>query len=89
VEATYLRLFEAIGKGLGLLQRDLKMIFSGYPLACRSRGDTRDCLRETGDGPKRYSSSVDQFKSERVELPSLRWLAESNEALNHKREHEP
>jgi hypothetical protein len=32
VEATYLRLFEAVGKGLGLPQRDLKMVFSLSPV---------------------------------------------------------
>jgi len=44
MEAVYLRLFETVGKGLGLLQRGLKMVFSGFPLVSGRRGDTRDRL---------------------------------------------
>jgi hypothetical protein len=42
VEAAYLLLFEDVGQGLSLLQRDLKMLFSGFPLARRNYRDTRD-----------------------------------------------
>ena len=66
MEATYLRLFEAVGEGLGLLHCHLKMLFGGFPLTSRCRGDTRDRLREAEDGPKRYRSSVNQLTSERA-----------------------
>jgi hypothetical protein len=47
VEAAYLCLFEAVGKGLRLLQRDLKVTFSCFPLTCRGRSDTGDRLCKT------------------------------------------
>src|SRR6202035_2791936 len=78
-----------IGRGLSLLQRDLKMLFSGLPLTCRRCGDTRDCLREAGDRPKHYSSRVYQFANKRVQLRSFLLLAEHDEALNNKRKHKP
>src|SRR5712692_9687893 len=87
MEAAYLRMFEEVGEGLGLLHCDLKMLFSGVPLTCRCRGDTRDRLCEAGHRPKRYRSSPDQLTSERIKLRSLRLLAEHDEALNHRREH--
>ena len=71
VEAAYLGLFEAIGKQLGLLYCDLKMIFGGFPLTSRCRGDARDRMSEAEDRPKRHRSSADQLASERVKLPSL------------------
>jgi len=49
VEAAYLRLFEGDSKRFGLLQRDLKMLFSSLPLTCGC-GDSRDRLREAEDG---------------------------------------
>src|ERR1700722_11768264 len=72
VEAAYLRLFEAIGKGFGLLHRDLKMLFAGLPLARRGRSDTCDRLGEAGDRPKQYRSSVDEFANKWVKLFSSR-----------------
>src|SRR6266849_4296377 len=89
VEATYLGLLEEVGKGLGLLHRDLKMVFSGSPLTCRCCGETRDRLRAAGDRPKRFRSSVGQLASKRVKLRRLRLLAEHDESLNHQREHQP
>ena len=47
VEALYLRFFENVGKGLGLIRRDLKMLFRGFPLMRPSRRETGDCLRES------------------------------------------
>jgi hypothetical protein len=55
VEAAYLGLFEAVGKRLCVLSRDLKVTFSGFPLTCRRRGHTGDRLREAGDPPERPS----------------------------------
>src|ERR1700719_1101949 len=75
VEATYLRLFETVGNGLGLLQRGLKMVFSGFPLMCRRSGHTRDRMREAKDRPKRYCAGIDQLASKRIKLLSLRMLA--------------
>ncbi len=46
MEAAYLRPFEKVGKGFGLLHRDLKMFFSGFPLIGGRSGDTRDRLRQ-------------------------------------------
>jgi hypothetical protein len=43
-------------EGPGLLQRDLKMVFSGLPLTRRCRGDTRDRLREAEDRPSANAS---------------------------------
>src|SRR5712692_1971384 len=89
VEATYLRLFETVGNGLGLSQRCLKMVSGGFPLMRRCRRNTRDRMREAEDLPKRHRSSVDQLTSMRIKLRSLRMLAEDDEALNHEREHRP
>jgi hypothetical protein len=76
VEASCLRLFEAIGNRFGPLQRDLKMLFSSFPLTCGCCGDTRDHLRQAGGRPKRYRSSAYQLTSERIKLCGLRLLAE-------------
>ena len=54
MEAAYLGLFEAVGKRLCVLSRDLKVTFSGFLLTCR-RGHTGDRLREAGDPPERPS----------------------------------
>jgi alkylation response protein AidB-like acyl-CoA dehydrogenase len=70
LEATYLRLFETVGKGLGLLHRGLKMFFSGLPLTSRGRRDSCDRLREAEDRPQHYRSSIDQLASKRIKLPS-------------------
>src|SRR5262245_61179201 len=75
VEAAYLRLFETVGHGLGLAQRRLKVLLRGVPLACRRRGHPRHRLREA-EGPQRYRSRRDQLPSQRIQLPSLRILAE-------------
>jgi hypothetical protein len=48
VEAAYLRLFEAVGEGLGLLHCGLEMIFGGFPLFGGRCGGTRDRVREVG-----------------------------------------
>jgi|SRR5580658_1134430 hypothetical protein len=88
-EAPYLCLFEAVRKGLCLLLRALKVILSGFPLTRGSRGDTRDGLRETGDRPKRYCSSLDQFANKWVKLSSPQSFAQDDKALSHKREHQP
>src|SRR6266849_3814922 len=89
MEAAYLRLFEAVGEGLGLLHCDLKMLFSGSPLTRRCRGETRDRMCQAEDRPKHHRSSADQLANQRVKLSSLRVLAEHDEALNRKREHQP
>jgi hypothetical protein len=89
VEATYLRLFETVRNGVGLLQRSLKMIFSSFPQTCRCRGHTRDRMREAEDRPKHYRSSIYQLTSQRVQLPSSIILTEDDEALNREREHRP
>src|SRR5579862_464777 len=89
MEAANLRLFDAVGKGLGLLHRDLKMLFSGLPLKRRCRGHTRDRLREAAARPKHYGSSADQLTNKRVKLSSLRLLAEHDEALDHINKHPP
>src|SRR5271155_396304 len=89
MEAAYLRLFETVGKGLGLMQRGLKMIFRGFPLTCRGRGGARDRLREAEDRPERYRPGADQLTYERIKLPNLRLLTKDNEALNDEREHAP
>src|SRR5258708_26950958 len=65
------------------------MLFSGFPLPCRCRGDTRDSLREAWDSTKRYRSSAEQLTRERVKLRSLRLLSEHEQALDHIREHPP
>jgi hypothetical protein len=57
MEAAYLGLFEAVWKRLGLLHRDLKMLFSGFPLTCRCRGDARNRMHEAGVRPKHHRSS--------------------------------
>ena len=59
------------------------MVFSGFPLMCRCRGETRDRLREAEDLPERYRSSTDQLTSERVKRRSLGLLAEDDESLDH------
>ena len=74
MEAAYLCLFEEVGKGLCLLQCDLKMILCGFPLTRRRRRDARDRLREAEDRPKRHRSNVDQVTGERVKQRSLRML---------------
>ena len=51
VEAAYLRLFQNVGEGLSLLHRDLKMVFSSFPLKSRCRSDAGDRVREAGDRP--------------------------------------
>src|SRR5713226_8925007 len=89
VKAADLSLFEAIRKGLGLLQCDLKMLLSGFPLACGPGGRARDGLRKAGDRPKRYCSRVHQLTNQRVEPSRLRSLAQDDEALNDLREHQP
>jgi hypothetical protein len=71
MEAVYFHLFRDVGKGLSLLQADLKMVLCCFSLMCRGRGDTRDRLRETKVQPKRYGASVDQLTSEWVKLSSL------------------
>src|ERR1700688_578381 len=85
----YLGLFEAVGKGLSLLHCAVKMVFSGFPLTCRCRGDTRNRVRKVGDRQKRYRSSVDQIATQRVQLSSVLMLPEYDETLNHQREHKP
>jgi hypothetical protein len=54
VEAAYLLLFEDVGQDLSLLQRDLKMLFSGFPLARRNYRDTRNgpCEKARAGGSK-------------------------------------
>src|SRR6266404_1740528 len=89
MEATYLRLFEAVRERLGLLHRDLKMLFSGLPLTCCCRGETRDRMGQAEDRPKHHWSSADQLAKQRVKPSSLRMLAEHYQALNHQREHQP
>jgi hypothetical protein len=89
VEATYLSLFEMVGKGLGLLHRGLKMIFSGFPLMRRCGRDAGNRLRETEDRPQRHRAGMEQLTGSWIKLPSLRMLAEHNETLNHKCEHQP
>jgi hypothetical protein len=53
VEATYLRLFETVGQGLGLSQHGLKVILSGFPLMSCCGGHPRDRTREAEDRAKR------------------------------------
>ena len=65
MKAAYLGLFEEVGKGLGLPQRDLKVVFGSSPLMCRCRGDTRDRLREAAVRPKQNGSGADQLTSKR------------------------
>src|SRR5258708_18258624 len=77
------------GYGLDLLHRGPKVVFGGVPSTCRCRGHTRDRLREAEDRPKRDLSSINQLTSKRIKLPSLRMLAQHNEALNDEREHPP
>src|SRR5208283_181583 len=89
VKAAYLRLFEDLRKGPSLPHRDLKMLFSGFPLTCRRRGETRDRMRQAEYWEKRHRSTADQLTSERIELSCLRSLAEDDEALNHGRQHRP
>src|SRR6202022_2325215 len=89
MEAAYLSLFEEVGEGFGLLHCDLKMLFSGFPLACRCRGDTHDRMCQAEDRPKHHRSNADQLANQRVKLSSLRMLAEHDEAFNHQREHQP
>src|SRR5208283_5663446 len=79
VEAAYLGLFEEVGKGLGLMQRRLKMIFSGSPLTCRCRANACDRMREAKDREQRYCSGVDQLANQRVKLCCSPKLAEDNE----------
>src|SRR4029077_19232122 len=78
-----------VGKGLGLLERGLKMIFSRFPPMSRCRGHTRDRMREAENRPKRYRPGADQLTNKRIKLPRLRLLTEHNEALDHEREHPP
>src|SRR5712692_2181655 len=89
MKAAYIRLFETAGKGIRLLHCDLKMLFSGFPMASGRGGDTRNRLRETEDRPERHRSSADQLTCKWVELASLGLLAEHSEALNYQREHPP
>src|SRR5271154_7124325 len=89
MEPAYLSLFESVRKGFDLLQRRLKMLFSGFPLARRCRGDTADRLRETRDRPERYCSGADQLTNKRIELPSLRSFVEHEKAFNPQRKHPP
>ena len=65
MEAAYLSLFEDVGKGLCLLQGDLKVGFGGFPAMCCCGGETRDRLREARDSRERYRSGADQLTSER------------------------
>jgi hypothetical protein len=64
------------------------MLFGGFPLTCRCRGDTRDRLREAEERPKQHRSSTDQLANKRVKLSSLR-LLEDDKSLNHRSEHPP
>src|ERR1700731_3408931 len=89
MEAAYFSLFEPVGKGLGLIHRDLKVLLGGFPLMCRSRGETRDRLREAPNGPKHHRFGAHQFLNERVKLCSLRLLADHDKSLNNSREHPP
>src|SRR5260221_10400277 len=89
MEAIYLSSFGEIRKEIGLPNRDLKMLFSGFPLTCASRGESRDSLCIAWDRPNHYCSSVDQLASERVKLSCFRLLSEHEKALDHQREHPP
>ena len=89
MEAANLRLFQAVGKRLGLLKRDLKVIFSGFPLTSRRRGDTRDRVGEAVNWPEGYCSSLEQITNKWIKLCGLPSLAEHGETLNHQREHKP
>ncbi|MGA8057654.1 MAG: hypothetical protein WB999_05390, partial [Candidatus Binataceae bacterium] len=71
------------GKGLSLMQRDLKVVFSGFPLTCCCRGYARNRMCKATDRQKRYRSGADQLVNQRVKLSRLRMLAEHDEALNH------
>jgi hypothetical protein len=50
-EAAYLGLLEAVGQRLSLQHCHLKMLFSGFPLTCCCRRDTRDRLSEAEGRP--------------------------------------
>src|SRR5271154_868461 len=89
MEAPYLCLFDPVGKGLCLLHRDLKMLFSGFPLMCPSRGEAGDSLRVARYRPGYDCSSVDQLAHHRVKLSGLRMLSEHEKALDNRPEHPP
>src|SRR6202008_1624591 len=89
VEAPYLRFFEAEGERLRLPQRGLKVVFGGFPTTRCRGGDSRDRIGKAADRQKRDRSSADQLVYQWVELPSLRMIAEHDEALNDQREHQP
>src|SRR5580704_7195770 len=89
VEAAYLRLFELIGKTLGLLRRDPKVVLSVFILTCRCCGNPGDRLRETREAPKRYRTGGDKFTNQRIELAGLRSFADDVQALDYQGQHPP
>ena len=82
VETIDFGYLEAMGKGLSLPQRDLKVVFSGVPIARRRRGNTCNCLDGAGNRPIKNRASIDQLTNQRVKLSGLLLLPKDDQTVN-------
>src|SRR5580658_10430091 len=89
MKAVYLGLFEAVGKGCRLLQREAEMVFRGFPSMRRSRDESRDRLRQPTPRPKRHRSGINQLNYQRIILRGLRLLPENDQPFDHMNEQVP
>src|SRR6516164_11420603 len=89
MEATYLRLFEAMRNRLSLVECGLKMIFGGFPVLCGCCGHSRYCIRKTEDRPKDDRARINQLPCKRIKLPGVRLLAEHHKPFDHLCKHPP